>query len=59
MKINNSQFNLSFQKRLVAKANVLKDKKPCPVFIYELTKKEDVDYFENLSSIVSHFYYIR
>ena len=49
MKISNSQFNLSFQKRLVAKANVLKDKQPCPVSIYKLTKKEDKDYFENLS----------
>lgn len=49
MKINSVQISPSFQKKLVAKANVLKEKQPCPVSIYELTKKEDKDYFENLT----------
>lgn len=49
MKINSVQFSPSFQKKLVAKANVIKEKQPCPVSIYELTKKEDKDYFESLT----------
>lgn len=49
MKINNSIFNQSFQKRLVANANILKNNQPYPVEIYEVNKKEDEDYFEKLS----------
>ncbi len=49
MNINSSKFNLSFQKQLVAKATVLKNNEQCPVSVYKLDKKEDKDYFENLS----------
>lgn len=49
MNITSSKFNLSFQKKLMANANVIKDNKPCPVAIYKLDKKEDKNYLKNLS----------
>lgn len=46
MKIANS--NISFQKKLIAKTNVLDvDNKPVPAFIYQLEKEIDSDYFDN------------
>lgn len=49
MNINFSNYNLSFQKKLMANANVIKDNEPCPVSIYKLDKKDDKNYLKNLS----------
>lgn len=48
MKINKIN-NLFFQKKLVAKANVIKKNTPERVNIYELEKEVDKDYFEKIS----------
>lgn len=48
MNINSSKFNLSFQKKLMANANVIKDNEHCPVSIYKLQRIKDKDYFEKL-----------
>ncbi len=61
MNINSSKFNLSFQKKLMAKANVIKNNEPCPVSIYKLDRKQDKDYIKNLrenDSDWSYAYYL-
>ena len=48
MNINSAKFNLSFQKKLMANANVIKNNEPCPVSIYKLDKSEDKKYLKDL-----------
>lgn len=48
MNISSVKFNPSFQKKLMAKGNVLKDNEPCPVAIYKLDKREDKKYLKDL-----------
>lgn len=40
-------YNLSFQKKLVAKAKILKEGKPSPVQIYHIDKNEDMNALED------------
>ncbi|MBQ2984557.1 MAG: hypothetical protein IJD57_07165 [Candidatus Gastranaerophilales bacterium] len=37
-----------FQKKLISKSVVLKEKKPCECNVFELDKKQDFDYFQKL-----------
>ena len=50
MNINSVKFNPSFQKKLMAIGNVVKNNEPCAVSIYKLDKKEDKDYFTKLEN---------
>lgn len=46
--MNNSINNLSFQKRLIANCKIVDKGKSVPCQIYELSKRDDVDYFQSL-----------
>ena len=49
MKIGINNYNLSFEKQLKAKANIINNGKPEQCFIYKLNKEEDSDYFLKLN----------
>ena len=49
MKVQSLNFNINFQKRLIARAAYKKDEVSEPCRIYELEREYDWDYFENPS----------
>lgn len=50
MKINTHNYNISFQKTLMAKTAYIKDNLPRPAKIYHLDRDEDSDYIKNLNT---------
>lgn len=49
MKINSNNYNLSFQKTLMAKTAYIKDNLPRPAKIYHLDREVDADYIKKLN----------